>query len=51
MCPFCMYPELTPLTVRYGKGVGYREIPLTYDVRQVVQDYLSYDMINSLFLI
>jgi site-specific recombinase XerD len=31
------------LTVRYGKGGGYRDIPLTYDVRQAVQGYLEHD--------
>lgn len=36
-------PRSGLLTVRYGKGGGYREIPLTYDVRQALQDYLDND--------
>lgn len=36
-------PRSGLLTVRYGKGGGYREIPLTYDVRQALQDYLTHD--------
>jgi site-specific recombinase XerD len=34
-------PRSGKLTVRYGKGGGYREIPLTNDVRQAIQDYLD----------
>ena len=34
-------PRSGLLTVRYGKGGSYREIPLTYDVRQALQDYLD----------
>jgi len=36
-----MHPRSGKLTVRYGKGGGYREIPLTRDVRQALQDYLE----------
>jgi integrase/recombinase XerC len=36
-----MHPRSGKLTVRYGKGGGYREIPLTRDVRQGLQDYLD----------
>lgn len=36
-------PRSGLLTVRYGKGGGYRDIPLTKDVRQAVQTYLETD--------
>lgn len=36
-----IHPRSGKLTVRYGKGGGYREIPLTRDVRQSLQDYLD----------
>lgn len=36
-------PRSGILTVRYSKGGGYREIPLTYDVRQALQTYLEAD--------
>lgn len=36
-----LHPRSGKLTVRYGKGGGYREVPLTRDVRQALQDYLD----------
>jgi len=36
-------PRSGMLIVRYGKGGGYREIPLTQDVPQAIQDYLEQD--------
>jgi len=36
-------PRSGLLTVRYGKGGGYRDIPLTKDVRQAIQTYLETD--------
>lgn len=36
-------PRSGTLTVRYGKGGSYREIPLTHDVRQALQIYLETD--------
>jgi integrase/recombinase XerC len=36
-----IHPRSGKLTVRYGKGGGYREIPLTRDVRQALQNYLD----------
>jgi integrase/recombinase XerC len=36
-----VHPRSGQLTVRYGKGGGYRDIPLTRDVRQALQAYLE----------
>ena len=36
-----IHPRSGQLTVRYSKGGGYREIPLTRDVRHALQDYLE----------
>lgn len=40
-------PRLGLLTVRYGKGGGYREIPLTCNVRQALQDYPDYIILSQ----
>ena len=38
-----IHPRSGKLTVRYGKGGGYRVVPLTRHVREALQDYLDED--------